>query len=227
MRNDVPKWSGIAAVSYACFILLQSFLQQLSGVNVFRDDAPDFLTMLAHHRLIFTLSAVAGALGLGCAIALVAGLFVVLRRNDEYLSMLAVGLSFLGLALLAVALVEYGNLVGTAAEFTQGGLAPANVIAQQGDVQGDQFEITYFLGQVVLGLGLTSWALLLMRSGEYKPLLSVVTAAVVLFSPLLYVLPVPFMIARVAWLLTVAWIMVNQPSRQPLNEFTPLLEPDR
>jgi hypothetical protein len=216
MNREIPWWTGAGAVAWLAALVGQSFLHKLSTVDVASQPATDFLRAIADHRAVFTAEVVTGALVVAFALVTVVGLTGVLK--DDYLEPFVIGAVFVlvGSVILLVAFAMYGNLVGTSMEFIKGSLAPTSTIAQQGDIQGDQFEIIYFLGQVTLSIGMGVLGVVLVRAGYARTLFGVAAVLVVALSPFMYHLSPEFMLARVAWLGLLAYRGFTPPEGMPV-----------
>jgi hypothetical protein len=216
MNKNIPSWTGAAALACLMALVAQSLFHKLSRVDLSGQPANDFLAAVAAHRAVFTAEVVAGALSVAFAMTTAASLTGVLK--DHSVDELAVAGMFLiaGAVILLVSFAMYGNLVGTGMEFVKGGLAPASAIAQDGDIQGDQVEIIYFLGQVTFSIGLAALGVALVRAGVAPLALGAVSVTVVALAPLMYHLPAAFLLARGGWFGLLAWRAFNPPEAQPI-----------
>ncbi|HEY7269710.1 MAG TPA: hypothetical protein VH951_07775 [Dehalococcoidia bacterium] len=205
MKNAMPWWSGAAGLGWLAALVAQAFLTKLATVDVASQTADDFLRAIATHRVLFTAEVVAGAFSVAFALLTVVTLARALLEDhrDEYL--VGAMFAFSGSVILLVAFAMYGNLVGTAMEFVKGGLAPSAYIAQQGDIQGDQFEIIFFVGQLTQVLGLAVLGAALVRRGYLGSLFGFTTIILVALAPLMYHMPLQFTLAQIAWIGMLAW----------------------
>jgi uncharacterized membrane protein len=217
MKRDMPWWTGAAALGWFVALVTQTFLNKLSDVDVSEPTpATSYLRAIAANRAAFTGEAAIGAVT--CVLALVTLVGIVLALKDgPLLEGAAVGgvLFFAGALILLVSFAMYGNLVGTAMEYVQGSYASTSVLVQQGDMQGDQFLIIYFLGQVTLALGIGALSLMLVKAGVMGTVFAVIAVLLVPLSLLMYHLASAFMLARLAWLGLLAAHSFSGPERMP------------
>ncbi len=215
MRNDVVKWSGAAGIACALALMLQQLLERMVQVNLYADDARLLMGNIAEHQRAFTLGAFAGIIAMACTIPLAVGLFYAAPEEDRPLAVVPAGFLVLSGALLIVAYAVYGNLVGTALEYTRGGLASQPVIAQTADVLQDQYEIMQLVGVIAFGLATASFGLLMLRWSAFSSGLGWLGFGVGVASIFLYILPPVIIISRLMWLLGVGWTLWTRGTEQP------------
>ena len=198
-RQDILRVAGLAGILFGSLLILQMVFYRLAGADVYTDSFESTLVQILDHRTIFTLSGVAGALGVACTLPAMLGfLYTFDRGEDRPFFYVACAFVMLSALLLIDAYAHYGNLVGTALDYTHGA-APRDVVVLNGDTIGDQFEILQFAGLVSFGVGLLIVAWLLSRSEVYQKPLAWLTFFVGVSSFFFTIVPALFIAGRLVW----------------------------
>jgi hypothetical protein len=224
-NKEVIRLAGIGSALYAVFLIVEMVSYRLVGTNVLSDSFAPVLGQIAAHRYAFALSGVAGALSVGCLLPIALGLVYTLREKDRPLALLGVGFLVLAVGLTIVAYANYGNLYGTAIDYVHA-LAPQGTIAENGDILGDQFEITQYAAFFVYGVALLIFAALMSRSPQYQKHLVWLSVATGLAAWGYTVVPLPLALlttARLAWALTLASMWLRDAEAEPVAEVETVL----
>jgi hypothetical protein len=213
MRNNVVRWAGISGVAFAAVLVFQMMAYRISGVDVYSEHYASTLEQIVDNRMSFTLSAGAGAIAAVFMFPLILGLFYSFDEDDRPAAMLAAMFLALSTVLIVVAMAFYGNLVGTAVDYSRD-FAQRSVISHQGDVLADQFEIIQYAGLVAFGVGLVILGRLMLGSVFYNRPLGWLSMAVGLSTVLFNVLPTIVIVGRLLWLIATGWTMWARASEE-------------
>src|SRR5258708_1660693 len=143
MRSDVMKWAGGAGLVFGVALVVQLVTARISGADVYSERYAATMVAIVDHRTAFTISAGSGAIAVACLIPISMGVFF--SFEEEYRPGAALcGLFMVTSAILSiVAYGFYGNLVGTAVDYSRT-VSNAAGIVQNADILGDQFEIVQY-----------------------------------------------------------------------------------
>jgi Domain of unknown function (DUF4386) len=228
MREKSEQWTGVriggfSAILFGTLLAVQMVASRIAGADVTSDtNWPATFTQIIENRQIFTLSGGVGALAAAALLPALLGFYFTVSEEDRPYFFVAASFSLLSAFLIVDAYAHYGNLVGTAIDYTTGFTAET-ATTQVGDSMGDQFQILQFAGLVSFGISAVILGRLMQRSSFYqKPfaLLSVSVGA----SSLLYVsLPIALTALRLLWAFSLgtAWLRSTQPGAATIVETVP------
>ena len=220
MRSDVMKWAGGAGLVFGVALVVQLVTARISGADVYNERYAATLVAIVDHRTAFTISAGSGAIAVACLIPMSLGIFF--SFEDEYRPGAALcGLFMVTSAILSlVAYGFYGNLVGTAVDYSRT-VSNAAGIVQNADILGDQFEIVQYAGLVSFGASLLVLGHLILKTETFPRVLGWLSVGVGASTVLFNVFPTLVIVGRLAVAFGLGYALWSGSRQEPELEAEP------
>jgi len=220
MRSDVMKWAGGAGLVFGVALVVQLVTARISGADVYNERYAATLVAIVDHRTAFTISAGSGAIAVACLIPMAMGIFF--SFEDEYRPGAALcGLFMVTSAILSlVAYSFYGNLVGTAVDYSRT-VSNAAGIVQNADILGDQFEIVQYAGLVSFGASLLVLGHLILKTETFPRVLGWLSVGVGASTVLFNVFPTLVIVGRLSVAFGLGYALWSGSRQEPELEAEP------
>jgi len=220
MRSDVMKWAGGAGLIFGFALVVQLVTARISGADVYSERYAATMVAIVDHRMAFTISAGAGAIAVACLIPMSLGIFF--SFEEEYRP----GAALCGLFMVTSAVLTivahgfYGNLVGTAVDYSRT-VSNAAGIVQNADILGDQFEIVQYAGLLSFGASLLVLGHLSLKTDAFSRPLAWLCIAVGASTVLFQVFPTLVIVGRLSVAFGLGYALWSGSKEEPELEAEP------